>query len=57
LLDCALMSLPLRLLIAAYFLTHALIHTGLVSPRPPDTPGAPPWPFDLLVKTGGQSCS
>jgi hypothetical protein len=34
------MSLPLRLLVAAYFLAHAFIHTGFVSPRSPETPGA-----------------
>ncbi len=36
-----------RLVIAALLLAHAAIHAGFVSRRPPEKPGAPPWPFDL----------
>ena len=35
-----------RLLLAAFFLGHAVIHTGFVS-RPPATAGGPAWPFTL----------
>jgi hypothetical protein len=35
------------LALAAFLVGHALIHLGFVSPRPPATPGGPPWPFDL----------
>jgi hypothetical protein len=35
-------------LLAALFLAaHGLVHAGFLSPRPPDKPGAPQWPFDL----------
>jgi len=36
-----------RLLLAGVLLAHAAIHAGFVSKRPPEKPGAPPWPFDL----------
>lgn len=36
-----------RLVLAGFLLGHAMIHGGFVSRRPPATPGAPPWPFDL----------
>ena len=36
-----------RLLLAGLLLAHAAIHAGFVSKRPPEKPGAPPWPFDL----------
>ena len=36
-----------RLLIAGVLLAHGAIHAGFVSKRPPEKPGAPPWPFDL----------
>jgi sterol desaturase/sphingolipid hydroxylase (fatty acid hydroxylase superfamily) len=35
------------LLLAGGLLAHAAIHAGFVSKRPPEKPGAPPWPFDL----------
>jgi hypothetical protein len=41
------MALPLRLLLAAFLVAHALIHTAFIAPRPPETAGAPPWPFEL----------
>ncbi|HEX9635614.1 MAG TPA: hypothetical protein VGB34_09065 [Candidatus Limnocylindria bacterium] len=37
----------LRLLLAAFLLAHGLIHASFLSRRPPDTPGAPEWAFDL----------
>ncbi len=36
-----------RLVIAGLLLAHGAIHAGFVSKRPPQKPGAPPWPFDL----------
>jgi hypothetical protein len=37
----------LNLVVAAFLVGHAAIHTGFVSPQPPAKPGAPAWPFDL----------
>ena len=37
----------LRLVIAGFLMAHALVHAGFVSRRPPPTPGAPTWPFEL----------
>lgn len=36
-----------RLVLVAFLLGHAAIHTGFVSPRPAATAGGPAWPFDL----------
>ena len=36
-----------RLLIAGFLLAHGAIHAGFLSKGPPQTPGGPPWPFDL----------
>jgi hypothetical protein len=39
---------PLPSLLAALFLAaHGLVHASFISPRPPDRPGAPQWPFDV----------
>jgi len=39
--------MPLKLLLTAFFMAHAAIHFGFVSPAPAPAAGAPPWPFDL----------
>jgi hypothetical protein len=39
--------MPLKLLLTAFFVAHAAIHFGFVSPAPAPAAGAPPWPFDL----------
>ena len=49
-----------RLLIAGLLLAHGAMHAGFVSKRPPQKPGAPPWPFDLgrswlLTRLGTQA--
>jgi hypothetical protein len=36
-----------RLLVAAFLLGHAAIHTGFLAPRPPPTATGPTWPFVL----------
>jgi hypothetical protein len=36
-----------RLARATFYVLHGAIHTGYVSARPAQTPGAPQWPFDL----------
>jgi hypothetical protein len=36
-----------RLFLAGLLLAHGAIHAGYLSRRPPPTPEAPPWPFDL----------
>ena len=36
-------SIVAALLLAA----HGLVHASFLSPRPPDRPGAPQWPFEL----------
>ena len=38
-----------KLLLAAFLMGHALIHAGFISPRPPPSAGAPPWPFSLTA--------
>ncbi len=37
----------LRLVIAGFLMAHAVVHAGFMSRRPPPTPGAPAWPFEL----------
>jgi len=32
---------------ALLLIAHGLVHASFISPRPPDKPGAPQWPFDL----------
>jgi hypothetical protein len=36
-----------KLLLAAFLVAHAAIHTSFIAPRPPATAGGPAWPFDL----------
>jgi hypothetical protein len=36
-----------RLLIAAFLVGHAAVHSAFVSPRPPLTTDGPAWPFEL----------
>jgi hypothetical protein len=36
-----------RLALATFYALHGAIHTGYVSARPAQAPGAPQWPFDL----------
>lgn len=39
--------MPLKLLLTAFFMAHAAIHFGFISPAPAPAAGAPTWPFDL----------
>jgi hypothetical protein len=39
--------MPWKLLLTAFFMAHAAIHFGFISPAPAPAAGAPPWPFDL----------
>jgi hypothetical protein len=39
--------MPVKLLLSAFFMAHAAIHFGFISPAPAPAAGAPPWPFDL----------
>jgi hypothetical protein len=41
------MDLAIRFVPAVVLVGHALIHLGYISPRPPQTSGGPPWPFQL----------
>ena len=37
----------MKLLIAAFFAGHALIHLSYLTPAPPRTAGGPEWPFEM----------
>jgi hypothetical protein len=35
------------IIVALLLIAHGLVHLSYISPRPPDKPGAPQWPFEL----------
>jgi hypothetical protein len=37
----------MKTLFGLFLIAHAWIHTGFISKRPPQKPGAPVWPFEL----------
>jgi hypothetical protein len=37
----------MRILVGLALIAHALIHSGYLSPAPPQTAGGPAWPFEM----------
>lgn len=37
----------MKILFGLFLIAHALIHLSFISPKPPQQPGAPEWPFDI----------